>query len=139
MIHNYQIGDIVELNDDKHSKGTISSVSNKVLQYIISIEVRKCDNTLTQIQLTDTELDNIITNYTSKHDFYNIAIGHRVIVIAKKSIYKNAVGTVIDNLYKNGTIYYLVEFTKYVSAYWFHQKDVVYESTFKESSYCDVI
>ena len=89
--------------------------------------------------MIDTNLDNAITNYIPKHDFYNIAIGHRVIVIAKKSIYKNAVGTVIDNLYKNGTIYYLVEFTKYVPAYWFKEKDVVYESTFKESSYCDII
>lgn len=139
MNQNYQVGDIVELNDDNHSKGTIASISNKVTQTIIGIEFRKCNNTLTQIQLTDTDLDNVITNYTPKHDFYNIAIGHRVIVIAKKSIYKNAVGTVIDNLYKNGTIYYLVEFTKYMPAYWFHEKDVVYESTLKESSYCDVI
>ena len=139
MNQNYQVGDIVELNDDNHSKGTIASISNKVTQTIIGIEFRKCNNTLTQIQLTDTDLDNVITNYTPKHDFYNISIGHRVIVIAKKSIYKNAVGTVIDNLYKNGTIYYLVEFTKYMPAYWFHEKDVVYESTFKESSYCDVI
>lgn len=139
MNQNYQVGDIVELNDDNHSKGTIASISNKVTQTIIGIEFRKCNNTLTQIQLTDTDLDNVITNYTPKHDFYNIGIGHRVIVIAKKSIYKNAVGTVIDNLYKNGTIYYLVEFTKYMPAYWFHEKDVVYESTFKESSYCDVI
>ena len=59
----------------------------------------------------------LLLTISQKHNFYNIAIGHRVIVIAKKSIYKNAVGTVIDNLYKNGTIYYLVEFTKYVPAY----------------------
>ena len=86
MNQNYQVGDIVELNDDNHSKGIIASISNKVTQTIIGIEFRKCNNILTQIQLTDTELDNVITNYNPKHDFYNIAIGHRVIVIAKKSI-----------------------------------------------------
>lgn len=30
MKHNYQVGDIVELNDDNHSKGTIASVYNDV-------------------------------------------------------------------------------------------------------------
>ena len=139
MKHNYQVGDIVKLNDDNHSKGTIASVYNDVSPSIISIEFRKCDNTLTSIQMTDIDLDNAITNYIPKQDFYNIAIGNKVIVTTEKSIYKNAVGTVIDNLYKNGTIYYLVEFTKYMPAYWFHEKDVVYESIFKESSYCDVI
>lgn len=30
MKHNYQVGDIVKLNDDNHSKGTIAFVYNDV-------------------------------------------------------------------------------------------------------------
>ena len=66
MKHNYQVGDIVELNDDNHSKGTIVSVYNDVSPSIISIEFRKCNNALTSIQMTDTDLDNVINWYEKK-------------------------------------------------------------------------